>query len=51
MLIKKATGMDCIYWSIVDSMADKAETAEAREILQKMAKTMYHKEEWEAGLL
>lgn len=50
-LIKDANHLYCVDWYLADQMAKKADTEEAKNQLQDIAKRAYHKEEYLAELL
>lgn len=50
-LIKDANNLYCVDWYLADQMAKKADTEEAKNQLQDIAKRLYHKEEYLAELL
>lgn len=50
-LIKDANHLYCVDWYLAEQMAKKADTEEAKNQLQDIAKRLYHKEEYLEDLL
>lgn len=50
-MIRTANKMKATQWDEVSIMADRADTDEAREILERRARYLYHCEEASAGCL
>lgn len=50
-LIAKAETLSISQWDEAEELAKQAETDEARERLRLIASSLYHKEEYYAGLL
>jgi predicted Zn-ribbon and HTH transcriptional regulator len=50
-LLKQAEKLTAINWSNAYKLADKADSKEAKDELIHIAKTLYRKEEYLAGLL
>lgn len=50
-LIEKASKMHYTEWSEVSDMEEQAESEEAKAKLHSIATTLYHREEYHAGLL
>lgn len=50
-LIEKARRTHYIDWHLVCDMEEQADTEEAREILHRIACSLYHREEYYVGLL
>lgn len=50
-LIEEASKLDFIDWSYIDYLLLQADTPECKDRLQHIQRTLYHKEEYWAGLL
>lgn len=50
-LIEAANKVHYIDWCKVSDMEKEAESDEAKRILHNIASSLYHQEEWSAGLL
>ena len=50
-LIEKAYNSPSVEWQEVRSLANEAETDEAKEIIIEWSKSLYHKDEYSAGNL
>lgn len=50
-LIAKAKKFNISQWDEAEELSKEAETKEAKECLRMIASSLYHKEEYYAGLL
>ena len=50
-LIEEAYGMAPCEWMVVDAMIKKADTIEAKDRLKSISSHLFHKEEYDAGVL
>lgn len=50
-LIEKAKKLSAVDWDYAYELAEQADTEEAKEILSNIGRLLYHREEYNAGLL
>lgn len=50
-LIRKAQYIQPMYFYMVDELIEQADTEEAKERLNSIRSTLYHIDEYEAGIL
>ena len=50
-LIEEADRLDPIDWGCVSKLIKKADSEEAKNVLRRIRNTLYHREEYSAGLL
>lgn len=50
-LIRQAEKLSCTRWYEVQDLIARADTEEAREHLRAIESLLYHREEYDAGLL
>ena len=50
-LLEQSEKLTSIDWGIADTLAKKADSPEVKQQLKNLSTTLYHKEEYYAGLL